>query len=156
MFMAEKDKFSGWFRLDERIRFVSVGFFNMGLRYILFVLLGLLWAIHYQIILMFSWLLSSVIAFFAYKTLVFRTEGNHLKEYLKCIATWSVSYGINVVILQILAGRFSWNIYVSQAIAIVVITVINYLLFKHFAFRSEPKPLTRWEKLTSFLNVFSR
>ncbi len=156
MFTAEKEKFSRWLQIDERIRFVSVGFCNMGLRYVLFVLLRLFWAIHYQIILMFSWLLSSVVAFFAYKTLVFRTEGNHFKEYLKCIATWSVSYGINVVILQGLVSGFSWNVYISQAIAIVVITVINYLLFKHFAFRPEPKPLTVWEKLTSFLNVFGR
>ena len=38
--------------------------------------------------------------------------------------------------------------------AIAVIMVINYVLFKYFAFK-QPKPQTRWEKILDFFNVFS-
>jgi GtrA-like protein. len=42
----------------------------------------------------------------------------------------------------------------AQAAAIAVIMVINYVLFKYFAFK-QPKPQTRWEKILDFFNVFS-
>ena len=125
-----------WFLIDEKVRFVIAGIVNMAIRYLIFVLLGLAFSVsRYQLVLLATWLLSSVIAFFSYKHLVFRTEGNHLKEFVKSLLIWCLSYVLNAALLEVLAGRLAWNVYLAQAAAIVLIVVVNYLLFKHFAFR---------------------
>lgn len=134
----EKSFADDWLRLDERLRFVTVGLANTAVRYLIFVGLGLWLSVeHYQCILLASWLLSSVTAFLAYKLLVFKTEGGHLKEYLKSLLIWTISYFLNAGILKWLVGNLNMNAYFAQAGAIAVITIINYLLFKHYAFKQK-------------------
>lgn len=145
-FQKEKTYLSNWFAIDERIRFIIVGFGNTVIRYLIFVFLGVLTSIErYQFILLASWLLSSLTAFLAYKILVFATAGNHLKEYLKSLLIWTLSYILNAGMLGVLVGALGLNAYLAQGLAIAVITVINYLLFKHFAFKQ--KKVTFWEKV---------
>lgn len=127
-----------WFALDEKVRFVIAGSCNMGIRYLIFVLLGLAFTVNrYQIILLATWLSSSVIAFLSYKYLVFRTEGNHIKEFVKSLLIWCLSYVLNALLLGFLVGRLQWNVYAAQGLVIILIVVINYLLFKHFAFKKQ-------------------
>ena len=127
-----------WFALDEKVRFVIAGICNMGIRYLIFVLLGLAFTVNrYQIILLATWLSSSVIAFLSYKYLVFRTEGNHIKEFVKSLLIWCLSYVLNALLLGFLVGRLQWNVYAAQGLVIILIVVINYLLFKHFAFKKQ-------------------
>lgn len=127
-----------WFALDEKVRFVIAGICNMGIRYLIFVLLGLAFMVNrYQIILLATWLSSSVIAFLSYKYLVFRTEGNHIKEFVKSFLIWCLSYVLNALLLGFLVGRLQWNVYAAQGLVIILIVVINYLLFKHFAFKKQ-------------------
>ncbi len=127
-----------WFALDEKVRFVIAGICNMGIRYLIFVLLGLAFTVNrYQIILLATWLSSSVIAFLSYKYLVFRTEGNHMKEFVKSLLIWCLSYILNALLLGFLVGRLQWNVYAAQGLVIILIVVINYLLFKHFAFKKQ-------------------
>lgn len=135
-----------WFNIDERIRFVIIGLINTIIRYLIFVIIGVVIGItHYQITLLLSWLLSSLTAFLGYKILVFRSSGSHIKEYIKSLIIWTISYLINASLLGFLVEQFSINAYIGQAIVILLITIINYLLFKHFAFR---KPHNNWpEKL---------
>lgn len=155
-FQKEKSYFNHWFETDERIRFALVGIANMGLRYLFFAFLIFLFsAKNYQILLLATWLISSIWAFFSYKFLVFRTSGNHIKEYLKSIAVWTISYFINASILAALVGTLHLNVYLAQGIAITVIVIINYLLFKYYAFK-QPKPLSGWERFLRMFDVFSR
>lgn len=131
-----------WFALDEKLRFVIAGTVNMGLRYLIFVALGLIFSVgRYQLILLSTWLLSSGLAFASYKYLVFRTEGNHLKEFAKSVLIWVISYIINAFLLALFVGDFLWNTYAAQAVAVAIIVVVNYLLFKYFAFHHRPKSL---------------
>lgn len=154
--MKEKTYINHWFEIDERIRFVVVAIGNMLLRYLIFVMIGVATVmIHYQAVLALSWLLSSVFAFMALKWLVFKTEGSHLKEYGRSLLVWTLSYLINAVLLGILVREIGVNVYLSQAVVLTLITILNYLLFKHFAFR-QTKPLSAWERAVKFFNVFSK
>ena len=149
----EKTFADHWFETDERFRFALLASLNMGLRYVIFVLLSLILStLHYQLTLLLMWLISSFIAFYSYKKLVFATEGNHLQEYLKSISIWILSYFINAGVLVLLVEKLDWNLYLAQAVAIGFLLVTNYLLFKHFAFR-KPSPLRCWEKLLSMFDV---
>lgn len=131
---------SRWFEIDEKVRFIITGIGNMGIRYLLFVLLGLLFTVrHYQAILFASWFLSSFTAFYVYKILVFRTQGNHLKEFGKSLLIWCLSYVVNAFLLGLFVGQIGMNVYFAQGIVITFIVVVNYLLFKHFAFKQQRK-----------------
>lgn len=153
LFKKEKSYVTHWFNLDEKLRFALIGAVNMGLRYVLFILLGIVFvSMHYQLTLALMWFLSSFIAFFMYKKLVFRTKGNHLKEYGKSVVTWGVSYIINALLLELMIRRFGIPVIPAQGIAIAVIVIVNYLMFKHFAFK---KKLTRWERFLQLFDNFS-
>lgn len=144
------DTKTNWFALDDKIRFLIVGLANTGVRYLIFAFLTFFFtALHYQFSLFLSWMLSSFTAFLAYKILVFETEGNHLKEYLKSILTWTISYILNAFLLELLVSYLGLNVLAAQALALTVITVNNYLLFKHFAFKKEK--VSVWKK---WLSVF--
>lgn len=150
----EKSYIDHWNETDERIRFGLAGIANMGLRYLFFAVTIALFGKHYyQLWLLLTWLISSIWAFFMYKNLVFQSKGNHWREYGKSLLVWFVSYFINAALLSMTVSRWQWNIYVAQGTAILIIVVVNYLLFKHFAFR-QPRPLKVWEKLLRFFDVF--
>lgn len=142
-----KECCANWFLIDEKVRFLVLAMTNMFIRYVLFVILGALFSVlHYQAVLVLTWALSSVVAFLSYKVLVFRTEGNHLKEYGKSLLIWCLSYFVNALILWLLVEKFLWNVYVAQGVAILFLAVVNYLLFKHFAFK-QPRKRTLLERL---------
>lgn len=155
-FIREKTLIDHWFETDERLRFGILASTNMAFRYFLFVILGMMFgALHYQLLLLAMWSVSSVIAFYSYKILVFATSGNHMREYLKCALIWSLSYVINAGILAVLTGYWRVNVYVAQAVAIAALLVVNYLLFKHFAFRQE-HALSRWENFLEVFDIFRK
>ena len=55
-----------WFLIDEKVRFLVLAMTNMFVRYVLFVFLGALFSVlHYQAVLVLTWSLSSVLAFFS-------------------------------------------------------------------------------------------
>lgn len=151
--LKEKTLSQRWSAIDERVRFAIAASCNMGLRYLIFVALVFAFgSLHYQLTLLFMWLISSFIAFYSYKKLVFVTQGNHLQEYLKSISVWILSYFINAGILSLLVDKLMFNLYLAQGIAISFLLITNYLLFKHFAF-SRPHPLSWWEKLLSMFDI---
>lgn len=124
-----------WFRLDEKIRFFILASLNMGIRYFIFVMIGLLTGMtHYQFVLLCSWSLSVFIAFYSYKYLVFSSKGHHFFEFMKSIVIWITSYFLNVFLLMFLVEQIKWNVYIAQGTIICFIFLINYFLFKHFAF----------------------
>ena len=138
---------SKWFGYDERLRFIIMAAVNMVFRYGLFVVLELvLVSLNYQVVLALMWLISSFVAFYSYKKMVFVTEGNHLKEYGKSILIWILSYVFNAYALSVFVEQWQWNIFAAQAVAILFLLVSNYLLFKHFAFKKD-KAYRWWEKL---------
>ncbi|MFI3241047.1 MAG: GtrA family protein [Alphaproteobacteria bacterium] len=127
-----------WFSLNDKIRFSIMCSFNMSIKYALFILLGILFStFHYQIILALSWFLSSVLAFYCYKILVFQSQGEHIKEFCKSILVWTISYIINAFCLEFLVTKCKLHPNTAQAIIIGSLFIINYFLFKHFAFKTE-------------------
>jgi len=125
-----------WFGIDEKVRFAIMASVNMALRFMIFSGLALLFSPErYQLLLAATWFVSSFIAFASYKFLVFPAEGNHLHQYAKSLLIWICSYFINILILTFLIERERWDPYLAQAAAISFLLIVNYLLFKHFAFK---------------------
>lgn len=127
-----------WFNFPEKIRFLLVGGFNTVVSYLMFAgFIFILGELRCQLSLVLAWILSSFISFSTQKIFVFQTKGNWCREYVKCLLTWSIGYLINAGTLELFVKVLHLNVYIGQAVSILLTTVITYLLFKHFAFKGE-------------------
>lgn len=132
--MKFKDLYDFWFKIDDKIRYLVIGSCNAAISYIIFALaLFIIGEEYYQICVALQWVISSVFSYFNQKIFVFRTKGNYFKEYIKCCSSWFVGYLLNVLIIEVLV-KFM-NTYAAQFIAIGLVSVITYILFKYFAFK---------------------
>lgn len=125
-----------WFNFPEKIRFLLVGGFNTVVSYLIFAgFIQILGEASYQLSLVLSWILSSFISFSTQKIFVFQTKGNWCREYIKCLLTWTIGYLINAGTLELVVKVLRLDVYIGQAVSILLTTVITYILFKHFAFK---------------------
>jgi putative flippase GtrA len=125
-----------WCGISDKIRFLFIGGINAAISYVIFAIaLCFLGDEMRQACVILQWTLSSVFSYFNQKFFVFCTQGNYLKEYLKCCSTWAVSYVLNVIILELLVRFAIKNVYISQFVSIFLVSVVTYVLFKYFAFR---------------------
>ncbi len=117
------------------IKFVVIGTCNTLISFLLFtVFIKVSGEENYQASLFASWFFSSFISFVLQKTIVFQTKGNWLKEYVKCMISWSIGYGINALSLELIVQYFAFPVLIGQLIAIVLTTLCTFVLFKYFAF----------------------
>lgn len=126
-----------WFNLDNKIRFFVIGCVNAAISYLLFIIFILIFGENrYQLCLFLQWIISTIPSYFNQKFFVFCTKGNYLKEYIKCCSTWTVSYFLNVIILEILVRFLIKNVFISQLISLFLVSIFTYIVFKLFAFKS--------------------
>lgn len=125
-----------WFEISDKIRFILVGCFNAGVSYLVFSIICLVFGIkYYQISLALSWILSSFVSFTTQRFFVFNVRDNIIKQYCKCCITWTISYVINAIILEIFVKKLVLNVYIAQILATLFCAIFTYILFKTFAFR---------------------
>lgn len=125
-----------WFLLPDIFRFIIIGGVNALISYLIFVIaLLIIGECHYQICVALQWIISSFISYLNQKFFVFCTKGNYINEYLKCCSTWAFSYFLNVVIIEILVRYLIKDVYIAQFLAIAIVSVSTYILFKFFAFK---------------------
>ncbi len=135
------DIYNMWCKIDDKIRFLIIGACNAAISYLIFVIaLLIIGDTHYQICVAIQWGISSIFSYLNQKFFVFCTKGNYINEYLKCCTTWLVSYFVNVVILELLMNFVFKNAYIAQFISIFLVSVITYVLFKYFAFKTPKSP----------------
>ena len=125
-----------WFKIPDKIRFLFIGGLNAVISYFIFVLaVFVIGDKYYQICAALQWGISSIFSFVNQKVFVFGTKGNWIREYLKCCATWLISYIMNALILEVLVKYCRMNVYLAQILSIFSVSVLTYVLFKYFAFR---------------------
>lgn len=130
--------FDFWLRFPETVRYLLVGGYNTVVSYFLYVLFVLYFGESYaQQCLFASFILSSFHSFFMQRTFVFLSGGNYKKEYLKCLLTWTIGYVFNALLLSFFTQQMALNAYVSEFLAIVIVTCLTYFLLKYFAFKKE-------------------
>lgn len=88
-------------------------------------------------------LLNISVAFLAYKWFVFKTKGNYLKEWLRCIGVYSGSIVLSTAALPPLVGflRHATQYqkaapYIAGALIAGVTIILSFFGHKHFSFRS--------------------
>src|SRR5271165_3321274 len=90
-----------------------------------------------------SSLLNITVAYFGYKWFVFKTKGNYLREWIRCVAVYSTGIVASLIVLPILVVAIRHNTrffvqapYIAGAILTGVVVLYSFFGHKHFSFRT--------------------
>lgn len=132
--------------LSQLIRYLLVGGFNTVFGYSLFALLNWsfrgLGSFSYMYAAVLSNLIAITVAFLGYKWFVFRTRGNYLIEWVRCVGVYGSSMAIGLVGLPILVPILRGHLqhpmeapYIAAAILTVITVIFSFLGHKNISFR---------------------
>jgi putative flippase GtrA len=121
----------------ERLRFLIVGGVNTAVGYGAFALIYYLWGsgLGYIGTLLCAHLVASSLAFFLYRRWVFRVRGRPLLDYVRFQGIYAVSLAVNIALLPAFVELLGWNVYLAQAVVLVVTVIGSFLGHKFFSFR---------------------
>jgi putative flippase GtrA len=74
-------------------------------------------------------------AYLGYRYIVFRSRGPVLKELPRFSLVYLVTLVVNLALLPVALRVLPFNIYVVQALLLVVVVVCSYLSHKYYSFR---------------------
>jgi putative flippase GtrA len=133
-------------------RYLLVGGFNTVFGYSLFAVLNFslqgMGPYSYMLASLLSNLVAISVAFLGYKWFVFRTKGNYLKEWIRCVAVYSSGLLLTLAGLPILVPLLRRSLtqrpqaapYVAAAIMAVVTVIASFFGHKHISFAVKTNP----------------
>lgn len=141
-----------WSRLTGHIppgqftRYLAVGVWNTVFGYSLYALFTALLMprlrFGYILAAIFSNLISITVAYFGYKFFVFKTQGNYLVEWFRCILVYGSGMLPGLVLLPLVVeGLHHWfhlersGPYIAGALVTGLTVIYTFFGHKHFSFR---------------------
>ncbi len=132
--------------LKEFVRYILVGGFNTVFGYGLFALLNWsfrgLGSYNYMYAALLANLIAISVAFLGYKWFVFRTRGNYLVEYVRCIGVYSSGLLIGLAGLPILVPILRRSLhrpqlapYIAAAFLTLITVLFSFLGHKNISFK---------------------
>jgi putative flippase GtrA len=89
-------------------------------------------------------LLSITVAFLGYKWFVFKTKGNYLREWCRCVGVYSGSIVLGLVLLPAMVFTIRHKLgyqnaapYIAGALLTGITVILSFFGHKHFSFRSK-------------------
>jgi putative flippase GtrA len=99
----------------------------------------------YMVASLLSSIVNITVAFLGYKWFVFKTKGNYLREWARCVAVYSGAIAIGLALLPILVGivrhatRYQREApYIAGAMLTGVSVVFSFVGHRKFSFRTRP------------------
>lgn len=99
----------------------------------------------YIVAIVLANLVAISVSFLGYKWFVFKTKGNYLREWLRCIAVYSGGMLLTTALLPVVVFLLRRGTkldhaapYVAGAILMVINLLYNFLGHKNFSFRTKP------------------
>jgi putative flippase GtrA len=129
---------------DQRVAFVLVGGVNTAVGFLAFVGFDRLYAalapgwgsvVHNTLTLGCAHVVSVIIAFVLYRTLVFRVTGQVWRDFVRFESVYLVSLGVNWLLLNLLTVVLGLSAIVAQALVVAIIAMVSFFGHKHFSFR---------------------
>lgn len=121
----------------KKLKYLSAGVFNtfFGVSfYIALTLSGDFLRQNYLLTLAISQVVATLVAYFVYKTFVFETKGNYLKEIGKFFSIYYVSYLVNWAVLPFFVEVFSLEAIYVQIAFTGIMVVWTFILHSRFTF----------------------
>jgi putative flippase GtrA len=133
-------------RIPQLVRYLLVGGFNTVFGYSLFALLN--WVLSrampygYLAATLLSNLIAITVAFLGYKWIVFRTKGNYLREWLRCVGVYGTSMVVGFVGMAVLVPLARRHMehpqqasYLVGAVLTLAMVFVSFLGHKNISFR---------------------
>jgi putative flippase GtrA len=128
------------------VRYVAVGacntIFGYGCYALLTLLLSPLLSYGYVLASLLGNLFSMTFAFFGYKWFVFKTKGNYLYEWVRCVGVYAGSMILSAAalpfVVSIIRRQTSYDRsapYIAGAIVLVISIVFSFFGHRHISFR---------------------
>lgn len=138
-------------------RYLLVGVWNTAFAYGTFVLFTALldryMPASYMAASLLSSLLNITVSFLGYKWFVFKTKGNYLKEWVRCVTVYSGSIVLGLALLppavflvSYLTGNPGTAPYIAGALVLGVQVVLSFLGHRTFSFKDVGDAVTRGKK----------
>ena len=135
-------------------RYLVVGVWNTAFAYGTYALFTALLDRHMPASYMAGSLLSSVlnitVSFLGYKWFVFKTKGNYLREWARCLMVYSGSILLGLALLPptvFLVAHFTGNAaaapYVAGALILGLQVILSFLGHRTFSFKAAGDPVSR-------------
>ena len=134
---------------EQLIRYLVVGLWNTAFGYASYAgftfLLSDSIPHSYLPACLLSSLVNITVAFFGYKWFVFKTTGNYLKEWLRCVAVYSGTILVSLACLPVLVFLIRlWGYdraapYLAGAILTGIGVITSFIGHKHISFRRGPE-----------------
>jgi putative flippase GtrA len=142
---------TGYIPTGRFVMYLLVGGFNTAFAYGMYALITYLLAgvipASYLAGSLLSSLLNITVSYFGYKWFVFKTRGNYLLEWTRCIVVYSGAIGLGLVMLppavfliQCLTGNPRSAPYVAGALVLGGQAVISFVGHRNFTFRAVLAP----------------
>jgi len=127
---------------DARVRFLIIGGVNTVVGYGLFVMVQAVVGVHISYFgsLLLAHVGASLLAFTLYRRWVFRVEGHVTRDFLRFQLVYIVPLLANFLALPLLVELVGLNVYLAQALIVLVSSVVSYLGHKFFSFRRPAAP----------------
>lgn len=117
------------------VKFLIVGLLNTAITYITYVVLRF-FNIDIVVSNMIGYILGLINSFVWNKTWVFKHKGNVLKEATLFLFCFCICYSIQLLVLMYMNEK-GINEYLTQFIAMVVYTVLNFILNRVITFKTK-------------------
>lgn len=150
---ARKDGFMAWivghFPPGQFGRYLIVGLVNTAFGYGTYAGLTALFTPHIP----FAYVTAGVIscftnitfAFLSYKWLIFKTKGNYLREWSRCVAVYGGIYALAILLLplsvylvQLLTRADRLAPYIAGAVQMAILSILGFLGHKNYSFGAGP------------------
>jgi putative flippase GtrA len=121
---------------DQRLRYLVVGGGNTLWGYLCANILyyTLISHLHLLVIGIIANIFSISFSFFTYKTLVFRTKGNWLREYLRCYVVYGVGGILATLAMWGLVDGLHIPFWLAQGLVMGLVVVFSYFGHSRFSF----------------------
>ena len=123
----------------EKIRYLLAGGFNTLVGYSIGV--GLYKALESNLSIVWIGVISNIVSitasFLSYKTLVFKTKGMWLAEYMKSYIVYGGIAIIGIFFLWVFVDKMKMSIWLAQALVLGLTVIFSYLGNSRFTFRRQ-------------------
>ena len=121
---------------DQRVAFLVVGGINTVVGLLAFAaFLVLLGQQRYLTVLVCAHVVSVLIAFVLYRSVVFRVKGHLLADLWRFETVYLSALAVNLVLLPLLVELAHLPVLLAQALIVVVTSVMSWLGHKNYSFR---------------------
>lgn len=110
-----------------------VGFLNNLLGYLIYILVTWFW-LDPKIAVTLMYPIGAVTAYFGHARYSFSYKGSHLHSIVRYIIAHLIGYATNIGMLYLFWSRLGYPHQLVQAVAIMFVAVILFLLFHYFVF----------------------